>query len=145
MVRTAARWARPWPGGGSSRSSIVSSRPPLPPASSLRPRPGSSSSTARNQATTPILLAGPGSSRQYQPIGGEKMNGTKGKDKDHDLIWFVEACLDNAMRLEDFIRDADRAHDPELAELFRKAQADSRKGARMGKELLVSRLTATET
>ena len=73
------------------------------------------------------------------------MNGTKGKDKDHDLIWFVEACLDNAMRLEDFIRDADRAHDPELAELFRKAQADSRKGARMGKELLVLRLAATET
>jgi hypothetical protein len=109
------------------------------------PRPGSSSSTAKDQATTPILLAGPGSSRQYQPIGGEKMNGTKGKDKDHDLIWFVEACLDNAMRLEDFFRDADRAHDPELAELFRKAQADSRKGARMGKELLVSRLTATET
>ena len=73
------------------------------------------------------------------------MNGTKGKDKDHDLIWFVEACLDNALRLEGFIQDADRARDPELAELFRKAQADSRKGARMGKELLVSRLTATET
>jgi hypothetical protein len=70
--------------------------------------------------------------------------GTGKKDKDYDLIWFVEACLDNALRLETFIRDADLAHDPELAELFRKAQADSRKGARLGKELLVSRL-AEET
>jgi hypothetical protein len=70
---------------------------------------------------------------------------TGNKDKDYDLIWFVEACLDNALRLENFIRDADRAGDPELAELFRKAQADSRKGARLGKELLVSRLAASDT
>jgi hypothetical protein len=62
------------------------------------------------------------------------------KDKDYDLLWFVEACLDNALRLETYIQDATRDGDSELAELFRKAQSDSRKGAEMGKELLRSRL-----
>jgi hypothetical protein len=64
------------------------------------------------------------------------------KDKDYDVIWFVETCLSNALRLETYIQDAERSGDSELAELFRKAQADSRKGAEMGKELLRSRLTA---
>lgn len=62
-------------------------------------------------------------------------------DKDYDLIWFVETCLNNALRLETYIQDADRSGDSELAELFPKAQADSRKGAEMGKDLLRSRMT----
>lgn len=61
-------------------------------------------------------------------------------DKDYNLIWFTETCLKNALRLETYISDADRAGDNELAELFRKAQADSRKGAEMGKDLLKRRL-----
>jgi hypothetical protein len=64
------------------------------------------------------------------------------KDKDYDLIWYIEACLSNALRLETYIQDAERTSDSELAGLFRKAQADSRKGAEMGKQLLRSRLTA---
>ena len=39
------------------------------------------------------------------------------------------------------IRTALAAGDNELAELFRKAQADSRKGATMGKDLLRQRLS----
>jgi hypothetical protein len=62
------------------------------------------------------------------------------KDKDYNLIWYVEACLSNALRLEIYINDAERDGDNELAEFFRKAQADSRKGAEMGKHLLRSRL-----
>jgi hypothetical protein len=62
------------------------------------------------------------------------------KDKNYNLIWFTEACLSNALRLEQYIADADRDGDSEVAELFRKAQADSRKGAEQGKELLKSRL-----
>ncbi|MGW2485895.1 hypothetical protein ACWCV9_01580 [Streptomyces sp. NPDC001606] len=62
------------------------------------------------------------------------------RDKSYDLIWYVEACLDNALRLETYIQDAERDHDDEVMELFRKAQADSRKGAEMGKQLLRSRL-----
>ena len=61
------------------------------------------------------------------------------KDKDYNLIWYVEACLGNALRLETYIQDATREGDSELADLFRKAQADSRKGAEMGKKLLRAR------
>jgi hypothetical protein len=64
------------------------------------------------------------------------------KDKEYNLIWYVEACLDNALRLETYIKDADRDGDSEVADLFRKAQADSRKGAEMGKTLLRSRLAS---
>jgi hypothetical protein len=62
------------------------------------------------------------------------------KDKDYNILWFTEACLDNALRLETYIQDADRDGDSELAEFFRKAQADSRKGAEQGKQLLAARL-----
>ncbi|MEW2620393.1 hypothetical protein [Streptomyces sp. NPDC048106] len=62
------------------------------------------------------------------------------RDKDYNLIWYVESCLNNALRLETYIQDAERDGDSETAELFRKAQADSRKGAELGKQLLRSRL-----
>jgi hypothetical protein len=61
-------------------------------------------------------------------------------DKDYNLIWFTEKCLDNTLRLETYIADAEREGDNELADLFRKAQSDSRKGAELGKKLLGSRL-----
>jgi hypothetical protein len=48
------------------------------------------------------------------------------RDKDYNIIWFTEACLDNVLRLETYIQDAERDNDSELAEFFRKAQADSR-------------------
>ncbi|KPI15205.1 hypothetical protein ACFVYV_51535 [Streptomyces mirabilis] len=64
------------------------------------------------------------------------------KDKDYNLIWYVEACLTNALRLETYIADAERGDDTELAELFRKAQSDSKKGAEVGKKLLRARLGA---
>jgi len=62
-------------------------------------------------------------------------------DKDYNLIWFTEACLSNALRLEIYAKDAERAGDNELAEFFRKAQSESRKGAEQGKQLLSSRLS----
>lgn len=64
------------------------------------------------------------------------------KDKDYNLIWFVEQCLSNVVRLETYIADADRAGDTELAGFFRRAQGESRKGAEQGKELLRKRLTS---
>jgi hypothetical protein len=63
-------------------------------------------------------------------------------DKEYNLIWFTEHCLANALRLETYIADAERDGDNELVELFRKAQADSRKGAELGKAMLRSRLAA---
>jgi hypothetical protein len=64
------------------------------------------------------------------------------KDKDYNLLWFTETCLSNALRLETYIQDAERDGDSELADLFRRAQADSRKGAQQGKQLLGSRISA---
>jgi hypothetical protein len=77
-------------------------------------------------------------------IGSDTETGqvTGTKDKDYNLIWFVEACLSNALRLEVYIKDAERDGDSELAEFFRRAQHESRKGAEQGKALLRSRLTA---
>ena len=62
------------------------------------------------------------------------------KDKDYNLIWFTEACLSNALRMEVYAQDADREGDNELAEFFRRAQGESRKGADRGKEMLARRL-----
>jgi hypothetical protein len=62
------------------------------------------------------------------------------KDKDYDIIWFVEQCLDNVLKMETFAQDAERDGDSELAEFFRRAQGESRKGAEQGKELLRGRL-----
>jgi hypothetical protein len=64
------------------------------------------------------------------------------KDKDYNLIWFAEACLSNVLRLETYIQDADRDGDNELAEFFRRAQAESRKGADQAKQLLAGRLSS---
>jgi hypothetical protein len=64
------------------------------------------------------------------------------KDKDYNLIWFTEQCLDNALRLENDAQDAERDGDSELADLFRRAQDASRRGGEQGKEALKKRLSA---
>jgi LPS O-antigen subunit length determinant protein (WzzB/FepE family) len=62
------------------------------------------------------------------------------KDKDYNLIWFTEQSLSNALRLEEYIHDAERDGDNELADFFKRAQAASRKGGEQGKEQLRKRL-----
>jgi hypothetical protein len=62
------------------------------------------------------------------------------KDKNYNLIWYTEQCLENALRLETYIEDAERDNDNELADLFRKAQSDSKKGAEEGKRMLAQRI-----
>jgi hypothetical protein len=73
---------------------------------------------------------------QAQETG--QVTGTK--DKDYNVIWFTEQCLDNVLRLEQYIDDAERDGDSDLAEFFRRAQGESRKGAEQGKKLLADRL-----
>lgn len=63
------------------------------------------------------------------------------KDKDYNVIWFTEQCLSNQLRLEEYVQDAERDGDSDLADFFRRAQDASRKGAEQGKELLASRLS----
>jgi hypothetical protein len=72
--------------------------------------------------------------------GEETGQVTGTKDKDYNIIWFVEQCLSNVLRLETYIQDAEREGDNELAEFFRRAQGASRKGAEEGKEQLRARL-----
>jgi hypothetical protein len=64
------------------------------------------------------------------------------KDKEYNLIWFTEQSLSNALRLENYIQDAERDGDEELVTLFRKAQAESRKGGELGKQMLAKRLSS---
>ena len=71
---------------------------------------------------------------------GGQVTGTK--DKDYNIIWFTEQSLNNALRLETYIQDAERDGDSELADFFRRAQDASRKGGEQGKELLKKRLGA---
>jgi hypothetical protein len=63
------------------------------------------------------------------------------KDKNYNIIWFTEQCLNNALRMETYVQDAERDGDTELADFFRRAQAESKKGAEQGKKLLAGRLT----
>ena len=63
------------------------------------------------------------------------------KDKHYNLIWFTEQSLSNALRLEQYIQDAERDGDDELVSFFRRAQDASRKGGEQGKELLKSKLS----
>ena len=69
---------------------------------------------------------------------GGKVTGTK--DKDYNIIWFTEQCLSNALLLETYVQDAERDGDQELADFFRRAQGESRKGAEQGKAMLAARL-----
>jgi hypothetical protein len=64
------------------------------------------------------------------------------KDKDYNLIWFTEQCLSNALRLETYIQDAERDGDSDLADFFRRAQAESRKGGEQGKAKLRERFAS---
>jgi hypothetical protein len=74
------------------------------------------------------------------PEESGEITGTK--DKDYNIVWFVEQCLSNTLRLETYVQDAEREGDRELAEFFRRAQDTSRKGAEQGKALLGKRLTS---
>jgi hypothetical protein len=48
--------------------------------------------------------------------------------------------MSNALRMEQYAQDADRDGDSELADFFRRAQAESKKGAEQGKSLLAKRI-----
>lgn len=74
------------------------------------------------------------------PVEGGEVTGTM--DRDYNLIWFTNACLNNALKLEGFMQDAERDGDDELIDFFKRAQAESRKGAEQAKEMLRGRLGA---
>ncbi len=66
------------------------------------------------------------------------------RDKNYNLTWFLQSCLENALRLQTYIADAEASGDTQLVELFTKAQANSQNGAELAKPLLASRLVREE-
>jgi hypothetical protein len=72
--------------------------------------------------------------------GTETGHVTGTADKEYNLIWFVQTCLSNALRMETYAQDADRAGDEELSRFFRRAQNESSKGAEQGKQLVGARI-----
>src|SRR5918994_3046209 len=110
------------------------------------PPPGACGRRRGGAGTPSVFGAVQGVAAKGKPTGGESMSTTETgqvtgtKDKDYNILWFTQACLSNALRLETYIKDAERDGDNELAEFFRKAQSDSRKGAEQGKQMLIARL-----
>ncbi|HLS73892.1 MAG TPA: hypothetical protein VK046_08980 [Actinomycetaceae bacterium] len=72
---------------------------------------------------------------------GETGSLTGTRDRDYNLIWYTEQCLNNVLRLEQCIADAERDGDTELVEFFERAQAASQKGADLAKGMLAVRLS----
>ncbi|HLM26225.1 MAG TPA: hypothetical protein VK304_04590 [Thermoleophilaceae bacterium] len=64
------------------------------------------------------------------------------KDKNYNLIWYVEQCLNNVLKMEEYAGDAERDGDNDLADFFRRAQQASQRGAEQGKKLLKQKLDA---
>ena len=62
------------------------------------------------------------------------------KDQNYDLVWVLQQSLRNAWRLAEYIEDARRTGDHELAEWFSKIQHNSLKAGEQGKRLLAARL-----
>lgn len=52
--------------------------------------------------------------------------GREGDTRDPSIIWFAEECLNNSVPLEGYVRAAERAHDLQLADFFRRALAETR-------------------
>jgi hypothetical protein len=46
---------------------------------------------------------------------------------DSNIIWFAEECLNNGVRLESYVRAAERGGDWQLADFFRRALAEARR------------------
>jgi hypothetical protein len=62
--------------------------------------------------------------------GSEPGQVTGTKDKDYDIIWFTEACLSNALRLETYIQDAEREATPSSPPSARRSREPQGRRAR---------------
>jgi hypothetical protein len=62
------------------------------------------------------------------------------KDKTYDLLTVLQQSLNNVWMLENFIQDAERDGDEELARWFRRIQENNQKAGEQGKQLLRDRL-----
>jgi hypothetical protein len=72
---------------------------------------------------------------------GEAMPESSLKDKNYDLVNVLHASLHNVWMLEEYIRDAEKEGDQELAHWFKRIQENNVKAGEQGKEMLVKRLS----
>jgi hypothetical protein len=49
------------------------------------------------------------------------------KDKTYNLLWYTEQCLENALRLETYVTDAEREGDNKLADLSARHKQTARR------------------
>ena len=105
-----------------------------------RPRVVLTSRQRISDATAGYQASHPAATSEGGAMSAETGQITGTKDKDYNIIWFTEQCLSNTLRMEQYAADAERDGDTELAEFFRRAQGESRKGAEQGKALLKARL-----
>lgn len=75
-----------------------------------------------------------------KPAGSGSPPDTTVPDEHYNLVWVLEASLNNAWRLATYIEDARIAGDDELAEWFSKIQHNNVKAGEQGKKLLSDRL-----
>ena len=62
------------------------------------------------------------------------------KDKNYDLVHEVQMVLENAWRVDNYIKDAEKSGDNELADWFRRIQQNNMKAGEQGKRMLAMRL-----
>jgi uncharacterized protein YhfF len=62
------------------------------------------------------------------------------KDKNYNLVSILHLSLENAWRMDEYIKDAEGEGDQELADWFRRIQENSQKAGEQGKQLLATRL-----
>lgn len=67
------------------------------------------------------------------------------KDKHYNLVAVVQDSLQHAWQMENYIQDAERQGDNELADWFRKIQENNKKAGDQGKRMLAQRLQKEET
>lgn len=63
-------------------------------------------------------------------------------NRTYDLVSVTHLCLENVWRLEQYARDAQNEGDSDLADLFRRMEEHSRRGADECKTLLQKRLAS---
>ena len=64
------------------------------------------------------------------------------KDKNYNLVTVLQASLSNVFQMQEYIDDAEREGDNELAEWFRKIQEENRKAGEEGTQIMAKRLQA---
>jgi hypothetical protein len=62
------------------------------------------------------------------------------KDKNYNLVTFLQQSLENVWMLGTYIDDADSEGDQELVDLFKQAQGHNQEGADNAKRMLADRL-----